>query len=102
LKRGGHVIYAGELGPSSHKLVEYFEVSSFDNMFGLGVAKVLLIFNWENNLITNMILWDKKTLNKKRDLELLRGAKKSKIKNNPGVYDCIAGNSRCSKNHRRI
>jgi ABC-type multidrug transport system permease subunit len=25
LKRGGHVIYAGELGPSSHKLVEYFE-----------------------------------------------------------------------------
>jgi hypothetical protein len=27
MKRGGRVIYAGELGQHSHKLVEYFEVS---------------------------------------------------------------------------
>ena len=27
MKRGGRVIYAGELGHYSHKIVEYFEVS---------------------------------------------------------------------------
>ena len=27
MKRGGQVIYMGPLGPRSHKLVEYFEVS---------------------------------------------------------------------------
>lgn len=33
LKRGGQVIYAGELGHHSHKLVEYFEVSPSSDMF---------------------------------------------------------------------
>lgn len=28
MKRGGQVIYMGPLGPRSHKVVEYFEVSS--------------------------------------------------------------------------
>ncbi|KAM0889290.1 hypothetical protein ACQ4PT_027845 [Festuca glaucescens] len=38
LKRGGHVIYAGELGPRSHKLVEYFEAIP-------GVAKITEGYN---------------------------------------------------------
>jgi ABC-type multidrug transport system ATPase subunit len=36
MKRGGQVIYAGELGRHSHKLVEYFEVSFFMYMFRFG------------------------------------------------------------------
>jgi hypothetical protein len=36
LKRGGQVIYAGELGRHSHKLVEYFEVSYITYMFWFG------------------------------------------------------------------
>lgn len=32
LKRGGQVIYAGELGRHSHKLVEYFEVLLFSHI----------------------------------------------------------------------
>uniref|UniRef100_A0ACD5WG15 Uncharacterized protein n=2 Tax=Avena sativa TaxID=4498 RepID=A0ACD5WG15_AVESA len=38
LKRGGHVIYAGELGRHSHKLVEYFEAIA-------GVAKITEGYN---------------------------------------------------------
>ena len=42
LKRGGQVIYAGDLGRQSHKLVAYFEVSYFGICFGVGIANISL------------------------------------------------------------
>lgn len=50
MKRGGQVIYAGELGCNSHKLIEYFEVSFFSTVYTLffNIVKLdlCLSFHW--------------------------------------------------------
>lgn len=41
MKRGGQVIYSGELGQNSSKLIEYFEVSK--KMSGISVSTCIFI-----------------------------------------------------------
>jgi hypothetical protein len=79
LKRGGQVIYAGDLGRHSHKLVEYFEVSYFAYMFRFAGGQDFT-YSELNTCLQNMITGLSKSIKDQTCLELLAGVAKVKKK----------------------